>query len=96
MASRANRSVGVPHAAVRLDGELCRRSEKIKRSKLTNQTWLDIGCGDFALAMMLYVNKYKPKQYYGVDVRNLEDKKPKLDYSIEQLEKKRNDEIHLK
>ena len=26
----------------------------------------------------------------------LEDKKLKLDYSIEQLEKKRNDEIHLK
>jgi len=24
------------------------------------------------------------------------DKKPKLDYSLEQLEKKRNEEIHLK
>jgi hypothetical protein len=26
----------------------------------------------------------------------LDDKKPKLDYSLEQLEKKRNEEIHLK
>lgn len=60
----------------------CLRWSHILRMTNPNQTWLDIGCGDFPLAMMLYTNKYKPKYYHGVDMRKMEDKKPKTNFPI--------------
>jgi len=46
------------------------------------QTWLDIGCGDFPMAMALYSNKFKPKLYIGADIRKLGDKIPETNFNI--------------
>lgn len=59
-----------------------RWSHVIKYAKI-NKSWLDIGCGDFPLLMTLYTNRYKPKRYTGVDVRDLNDKLPKVNFKAE-------------
>jgi 2-polyprenyl-3-methyl-5-hydroxy-6-metoxy-1,4-benzoquinol methylase len=37
-----------------------------------NSEILDVGCADAPLARILYVNKYKPKKYVGIDLRQSE------------------------
>ena len=60
----------------------CLRWTHVMKYSRINQTWLDIGCGTFPLAMTLYTNKLKPKLYVGVDVRkNLQI--PKVNFPIE-------------
>jgi 2-polyprenyl-3-methyl-5-hydroxy-6-metoxy-1,4-benzoquinol methylase len=60
----------------------CFRWSHIVKHARIGQTWLDIGCGDFPLAMMLYTNRYKPKSYTGIDMRKLKDQIPKTNFSI--------------
>ena len=47
----------------------CLRWSHIVRNAKMGETILDLGCADAPLAMMFYVNKFKPKKYVGVDIR---------------------------
>lgn len=60
----------------------CLRWSHILKWADIGQTWLDIGCGDFPLAMALYSNKFKPKLYVGSDMRKLSDKIPETNFPI--------------
>jgi len=61
----------------------CFRWTHVIKYAKRNQTWLDIGCGDFMLAKTLYSNKFKPKYYVGIDVReSLKNVIPKTNFKI--------------
>lgn len=58
----------------------CMRWSHVLKHMETGETVLDLGCADAPLAMMIYTNKFGPKQYVGVDIRQgqLDSAKEKL------------------
>ncbi len=60
----------------------CFRWTHVLKYAKINKTWLDIGCGNFPLLLSLYTNRYKPKIYTGIDVRNLKDKLPTVNFKV--------------
>src|SRR3990167_8640364 len=45
-----------------------RWSHVIKCARI-GETILDLGCADGPMGLMFYTNKYKPKRYVGIDIR---------------------------
>ena len=50
-------------------GHVLRWSHVIKHADI-GETILDLGCADGPMAMAFYTNRYKPKSYLGIDIRD--------------------------
>lgn len=59
----------------------CLRWSHVLRHVDIGETVLDLGCADGPMAMAFYTNKYKPKLYVGIDIREsiLEKARKKLE-----------------